>query len=279
MKLKKEKTTILFVNKQQQSIKPIQVSSSLILNWKKYLFTISLFFVALLGIIGLLAANHIKQSEQQNALIKKLSEMHVAVQEVDTTAVKRRFIKIDEELNTINQYLKARGIQPSFKGPKGGPTDNDIISTEEISTFYESYLNRVIYNFSYTPLGIPCSGNITSSFGHRENPFGGSAVETHKGLDINGPMGAQVKAMAKGVVEFTGIKGGYGNCIILKHGNGFKTLYGHLSKIVVRTGQQIDIGQQIGNVGSTGRSTGPHLHYEVHKNGQRINPENFLTLN
>ena len=66
---------------------------------------------------------------------------------------------------------------------------------------------------------------------------------------------------------------------MLKHGNGFETLYGHLSKILVSVGQQIDIGQQIGNIGSTGRSTGPHLHYEVHRNGQQINPESFLTSN
>ena len=92
-------------------------------------------------------------------------------------------------------------------------------------------------------------------------------------------MGAPVKAMARGNVEFAGLRGGFGNCIILKHGNGFETLYGHLSKILVRTGQTIDIGQQIGNIGSTGRSTGPHLHYEVHRYGQKINPESFLTLN
>jgi murein DD-endopeptidase MepM/ murein hydrolase activator NlpD len=65
----------------------------------------------------------------------------------------------------------------------------------------------------------------------------------------------------------------------LKHGNGFETLYGHLSKILVRTGEQIDIGQLIGNIGSTGRSTGPHLHYEIHKFGEKINPQAFLNLN
>ena len=111
------------------------------------------------------------------------------------------------------------------------------------------------------------------------NPFGGNDIETHRGLDIKGPMGAQVKAMAKGEVEFAGVKSGFGNCIILKHGNGFETLYGHLSKILIKVGQQIDIGQPIGLIGSTGRSTGPHLHYEVHRYGQKINPESFLNLN
>jgi murein DD-endopeptidase MepM/ murein hydrolase activator NlpD len=275
---KTEKTTILFVNKNRQGIKPIQISSELIANWKKYLLALSFIFFSLIGTIIYLTSAKIKQSKLEEALSKKLLAMNMVISQVDTNAVKEKFTKIDKDLSTINGFLRARGIQPAFKGPQGGETDNDVISTAEISDFYEGYLNRIIYNISYTPLGLPFSGSITSTFGHRENPFGGSDVETHKGLDIKGPVGAHVKAMAKGVVEFAGLRGGFGNCIILKHGNGFETLYGHLSKILVSVGQQIDIGQQIGNIGSTGRSTGPHLHYEIHRNGQKINPEAFLTL-
>lgn len=128
-------------------------------------------------------------------------------------------------------------------------------------------------------MGYPYPGTITSTFGHRENPFSGEGIETHKGIDIRAAWGSPVKAMAKGEVEFAGLRGGFGNCIMIKHGNGFETLYGHLSKILVSVGEKIDIGQQIGNVGSTGRSTGPHLHYEIHKNGEKIDPKNFLTLN
>jgi len=278
IKRKTEKTTILFVNKNSQGIRPIQVSSKLILNWKKYLLALSFLFFSLIGTIIYLTSNKIKQGKIEEALSKNLQSMHMLISEVDTNAVKEKFTKIDKELSAINGFLKARGIQPAFKGPQGGETDNDVISTAEISDFYEGYLNRIIYNISYTPLGLPFPGSITSTFGHRENPFGGSGVETHKGLDIKGPIGGKVEAMAKGEVEFAGLRGGFGNCIILKHGNGFETLYGHLSKILVSVGQQIDIGQQIGNIGSTGRSTGPHLHYEIHRNGQKINPEAFLTL-
>jgi len=279
MKRKNEKTTILFVSKNQQAIKPIQVSSKLILNWKKYLLALTLVFISLLGIIFYLTSNSIEQNKLQLALSKKLHSMHLLIAEVDTTAMREKFTKIDKELSTINGFLKARGIKTVFKDPEGGEADSSIISTNEISDFYEGYLNKIIYNISYTPLGFPFAGRITSTFGHRENPFGGSNVETHKGLDIKGPIGAPVKAMAKGTVEFAGLRGGFGNCIMLKHGNGFETLYGHLSKILVQVGQKIDIGQSIGQIGSTGRSTGPHLHYEVHKNGQQINPETFLTLN
>ncbi len=279
MKQKKVKTTVLFVSQNAKAPKPVQISSQLILNWKKYVAALCIIFFSLIACIVYLSSSNLQQLKLRYALAKKIQSMHTLFAQVDTSAIKEKFTKIDKDLSTINSYLKARGIQTTFKGPQGGEVDSDILSTDEISDFYDTYLNRIIYNISYTPLGAPYQGAITSNFGHRENPFGGSHVETHKGLDIKGPMGAPVKAMAKGEVAFAGQKGGFGNCIILKHGNGFETLYGHLSKILVSSGQKIEIGQKIGNIGSTGRSTGPHLHYEVHKNGQKINPQSFLTLN
>jgi murein DD-endopeptidase MepM/ murein hydrolase activator NlpD len=278
MMRRKEKTTILFVTKDQKAIKPMMVSSSLIANWKKYVFAIVLVFLGLGSVIWYMVSLNKKQENIREALSQKIHHMHSLLSSVDTAAMKEKFNTIDEELMQINGYLKARGIQTVSKEPQGGDEDDDIISPEEAGDFYTGYLKKIMYNISYTPLGYPYHGDITSTFGHRENPFGGSNVETHKGVDIRAPYGSPVKAMAKGEVEFAGPRGGFGNCIILKHGNGFETLYGHLSKILVTVGQKIDIGQQIGRVGSTGRSTGPHLHYEVHRNGQRINPQPFLTL-
>lgn len=279
MNPKKEKTTVLFVNKNAQGIKPMQISSKLILNWKKYLAAMLLVFFGLIGTIVFLTSNNLKQSQIREALSQKIQSMHVTYAQVDTNAIRDKFTTIDKELVTINGYLRARGIKSTLKVPEGGEEDHDIISTDEISGFYDNYLKKIIYNISYTPLGYPYPGAITSTFGHRENPFSGEGVETHKGVDIRAAWGSPVKAMAKGEVEFAGLRGGFGNCIMLKHGNGFETLYGHLSKILVSVGQKIEIGQQIGNIGSTGRSTGPHLHYEVHKNGEKIDPKNFLTLN
>lgn len=279
MKQKKEKTTVLFVSQNAKAPKPVQISSQLILNWKKYVAVLSLIFFSLVASIVYLTSSNLQQHKMQDALSNKIKSMHTLFAQVDTSAIRKKFTKIDKDLSSINSFLKARGIQTAFKESQGGEADDDILSTDEISDFYDSYLKRIIYNISYTPLGAPFPGSITSNFGHRENPFGGSNVETHKGLDIKGPMGAPVKAMAKGKVVWAGPRGGFGNCIILKHGNGFETLYGHLSKILVSSGQQIEIAQQIGSIGSTGRSTGPHLHYEVHRNGQKINPESFLTLN
>lgn len=279
MKRKKEKTTILFVNKDSQVFKPIQVTTGMILHWKKYVaaFVILFLFLAA-GLIYVISANF-QQKLVAEALFQKIHTMHpVVIQENDTSALREKFTKIDTELSVINGYLKARGIRSNMKAV-GGEVDHDVISADEISDFYIKYLDKIAYNISYTPLGLPYPGRITSTFGHREDPFDGSGVETHKGLDISGPIGSPVKAMAKGEVEFAGQRGGFGNCIMLKHGNGFETLYGHLSKILVKVGEPVAIGQEIGRIGSTGRSTGPHLHYEVHKNGKKINPQSFLTLN
>ncbi len=103
-------------------------------------------------------------------------------------------------------------------------------------------------------------------------------MQFHKGVDIAAPMGIDVYCAAQGKVIFAGQKSGYGNCVIIEHGNGLATLYGHLSKILVDANQQVKIGDVIAKVGSTGRSTGPHLHYEVRKNNTPINPKLFLNL-
>jgi murein DD-endopeptidase MepM/ murein hydrolase activator NlpD len=278
MKRNSGKTTILFVNKSAQAFKPIQVSNGLILHWKKYIAGIIISFAMLIGAIVYLISLQKEQLQRQLLLSNRIHHIRSAFSQVDTSAMKEKFSKIDTELSGINQFLKARGIKPVALGAEGGESDDGILSGDEISDFYIKYLNRLSYDFSHTPLGLPYQGRITSTFGHRENPFGGANVETHKGLDIAAPFGAPVKAMAIGSVEFAGVRGGFGNCIIIKHANGFETLYGHLSKIMVGVGQKVAIGQVIGKVGSTGRSTGPHLHYEIHKNGQKINPQSFLTL-
>ncbi|MCG2794041.1 MAG: M23 family metallopeptidase [Weeksellaceae bacterium] len=103
-------------------------------------------------------------------------------------------------------------------------------------------------------------------------------MQFHKGLDIAVNFGSPVHCAAAGKVIFAGVKGGYGNCIIVEHGNSLATLYGHLSQILVETNDRVKVGQVIAKAGNTGRSTGPHLHYEVHKNNQPINPRLFLNF-
>jgi murein DD-endopeptidase MepM/ murein hydrolase activator NlpD len=123
----------------------------------------------------------------------------------------------------------------------------------------------------------PVAGTFgKSGFGIRRNPFGGSSTEFHKGQDISAPYGATVIATADGTVVIAGWLRGYGQVVYIDHGNGIQTRYGHLSRIDVAVGQVIKRGQQLGLVGSTGRSTGPHLHYEVRLDGQATNPVPYL---
>lgn len=124
-------------------------------------------------------------------------------------------------------------------------------------------------------LAWPVSGTITSPFGYRRNPFGGG-MEFHQGLDIAAPMGTTITAAASGTVISAGWYGGYGNYILIDHGGGMATGYGHCSQIFVSAGQQVQKGQAIGAVGSTGASTGPHVHFEVRINGKPVDPAAYL---
>jgi murein DD-endopeptidase MepM/ murein hydrolase activator NlpD len=116
---------------------------------------------------------------------------------------------------------------------------------------------------------------ISSGFGYRSDPFTGEAA-LHSGLDFGGPTGAPIHAAAKGRVSFVGTKSGYGNVVEISHGNGMMTRYAHMSRARARVGQQVAAGDVIGAIGSTGRSTGPHLHFEVRINDRAVNPRPFL---
>ncbi|HYE13494.1 MAG TPA: M23 family metallopeptidase [Pyrinomonadaceae bacterium] len=119
-------------------------------------------------------------------------------------------------------------------------------------------------------------GEVTDSYGVRGNPFGGGSSEFHLGQDIAAPRGTPVVAAADGVVVKADWQSGYGQIVILDHGNGLTTHYAHLSKIEVTEGQELTRGSQLGQVGSTGRSTGPHLHYEVRIGDVAVSPLHYL---
>jgi murein DD-endopeptidase MepM/ murein hydrolase activator NlpD len=117
----------------------------------------------------------------------------------------------------------------------------------------------------------PVSGRVGSGFGYRTHPISGRR-KMHQGVDIGASHGTTIKAAGDGRVVMAGWNGGYGNCVIIDHGGGVATLYGHCSKLFVSSGQRVTQGQRIAAVGSTGYSTGPHLHWEVRVNGKPVNP-------
>ena len=121
----------------------------------------------------------------------------------------------------------------------------------------------------------PVEGRVTSSFGEREDPFNGEGA-FHAGMDISAPTGTPIRATADGLVDSAETANGYGRQVILDHGHGIRTVYGHMAKMVVLAGQHVTRCQIIGYVGQTGRSTGPHLHYEVRINNVPVNPHKYL---
>lgn len=123
----------------------------------------------------------------------------------------------------------------------------------------------------------PVEGPITGSFGERIDPFNGEGA-FHAGVDISASVGQPVISPADGIVEFADFMGGYGRAIVIDHGHGISTRYGHLSSFAVTSGQQVRRGDTIGYVGDSGRSTGPHLHYEVRINDTPVNPHKYLRL-
>ena len=121
----------------------------------------------------------------------------------------------------------------------------------------------------------PASGRLTSGFGYRYSPTTGRRT-LHQGLDIANKIGTPVWATARGVITFAQYDGAYGNCVVIDHGNNIATRYAHMNSIAVKVGQTVQRNEVIGTIGNTGRSTGPHVHYEVHVGGVPVNPMRYI---
>lgn len=197
---------------------------------------------------------------------------------LDTAYLKETFKQIDSNLYAIDKSLSARGMGGLAVKSVGGGRGLEMSDIEEFVNYYKSYTTHVGDKLSFFPLGFPSDGEQTSGYGYRRDPLMPDSLESHFGLDFRGNMGDSIRTTADGVIRMAGFNGGYGNCVIITHSNGFETLYGHMSKILVKDGDRVKAGDKIGLVGSTGRSTGPHVHYEVLFNGVRVNPARYLKL-
>jgi len=157
----------------------------------------------------------------------------------------------------------------------------EFIPAESISLSYVDYMKKDIDNLfntmKSTPVGTPLKGKITSNFGYRKDPFK-RKTGFHSGIDIEANYGQPIVATADGIVTQASWHSSYGKTVIIKHEDKYETLFGHLSAITVKEGDKVKVGDVIGKAGSTGRSTGTHLHYEVMKDDKRVNPKTFLSL-
>jgi len=196
-------------------------------------------------------------------------------------------------VSTHGNSLSETDVLTNVFPPRGGPASAvDPVNllkdaqaqvpklNQTLDTRIKPALEEALAAEAAYPDGQPVVGQveISSEFGIRSNPFGGSGYETHEGIDFVGEYGDIIAAAGDGTVTLAGPNGGYGNAVTIEHGGGYKTLYGHMSEVNVKTGDTVERGQIIGRIGSTGRSSGPHLHYSLYKDGTAINPRTLLKL-
>jgi len=156
-----------------------------------------------------------------------------------------------------------------------GSLETEAARQEQSLRELQEYFDDQRSLLASTPSIWPTRGWVTSDFGTRLDPYSAER-RMHEGLDIATPHGQPVKTPSDGVVVFNGVEGGYGKVVVIDHGYGVKTRYGHLSEVFVRLGDRVSRGDKVAAVGNTGKSTGPHLHYEVRVNGIPENPRKFI---
>ncbi|MBQ8436280.1 MAG: peptidoglycan DD-metalloendopeptidase family protein [Alphaproteobacteria bacterium] len=240
-------------------------------------------------------------ASERDELKEHLREMYSAVDDIrsaetevfdrikvlankEVQKIKSAFAEINVPIRRAGLYFNA--LANSKKdGGKGGPFMPDMkvelkdkILSKKIAEIYKTVEDVEYYRevMHYVPIGKPVwSYWVTSHFGTRSDPFKAKKA-THKGIDLASRTGNKIKTQAKGKITRAEVAGGYGNLVEINHGNGFVTKYAHLHKIYVKKGDYVEYNQAIGEVGNTGRSTGPHLHYEILYQGRPVNPMPFL---
>lgn len=238
----------LFVDKQKDTSEEdvfLKIKDAAIVTYKLYAIT--------LNNENTTYVNSREEAEEAIAKIKEehsknLEEIEIGMQEVYTN-------NIEETISTVELASAITNTEAKL----------EEIVKEQIK-IKSSTLDGVYFSVK------PVTGTITSRFGAVED----IRDHAHKGMDIAAPNGTDIKAAADGTVTYAGVMGGYGNLVIISHGNGIKTYYGHCSKIYVSVGEEVTAGDVIAAVGSTGYSTGNHLHFEIQKNGVQINPQKYL---
>ena len=231
--------------------------------------------------------NEARQSAESelDALAARLGKMQANV--IRLNALGQRLVKV-AKLDSKEFNFKD---VPSYGGPNEvdsvasmdfdsviASLDKQLSSREEqLAVLEEVIMNRQLMSES-KPRGRPITKGWTSSYyGKRTDPFTGK-LAMHKGMDFAGKEGSEIVSVASGVVTWAGDRYGYGHLVEINHGNGYTTRYGHNAKLLVKVGDSVEKGQAISQMGSTGRSTGPHVHFEVLKNDRQVNPAKFVAL-
>ena len=283
------RSTVLIVSPAQT--RSLEIDSRLLPWIKPALIGLSAATVALAAALMAIGHRYLSDGASSQQAIGQLREEVVHLRNFTSAEINAKLAalkKSEQMIADLQAYLQARGvnvrpvsIQPPAGQPNpaaGGPATRAARPVPFTGSFARDTEN-LLQAIQAIPLGVPHLGPLTSSFGGRANPFSGRGSEHHGGLDLKGNTGDPVHATAQGKVSFAGWRGGYGKVVEIDHAQGYSTLYGHLSRIDVQAGQTLTAGDVVGLLGSTGRSTGPHLHYEVQSQGNRLDPQPFLALN
>lgn len=252
--------------------------------------------------------NHLLPSDWEEVMTRSRDEVAQVTQKAhnDMSALAVKLAQLQAQavrLNALGQRLvevaDLDSAEFDFSQPpaQGGPQNDSILAQqidpadfvsslddlaaelndrEQKMRVLETYFMNQNLQQTTVPAGRPIKrGWISSFFGWRTDPFNGRR-EYHKGVDLAGKEGSDIIAVAAGIVTWAGDRYGYGNMVEINHGNGYITRYGHCKEVLVKAGDSVTKGQVIAHMGSTGRSTGPHVHFEVHKSGRVVNPLNYL---
>jgi murein DD-endopeptidase MepM/ murein hydrolase activator NlpD len=214
--------------------------------------------------------------------LAQLEARQIAFVERLTRAADARSAQAEAALRKVGLNPGMMLASANGRDAQGGPLIPLLTGRGKIDPRFErlgaslSRMEALERGLAALPSTLPASLQyISSGFGYRADPFTGGAA-FHAGLDFRGPVGAPIYAAAPGTVSFAGVRQGYGNCVEISHAGGLVTRYAHMSRIGASVGQKVAAGAQIGQIGNTGRSTGPHLHFEVRVNDQPVNPRPFL---
>jgi len=211
-------------------------------------------------------ANLLQQLEESQAYLRTYSLIHTMHDETHVEEVGIGLMSVGAAASNVTSCSVQGYLQVLV---------DELAVQRKLMESFESYRIQMDLYLSNFPTLWPVSGKISSGFGWRRGPFGGGS-EHHDGIDIPARTGTHIHAAGGGTVTFSGWRNGHGNTVIIDHGDGMSTLYAHNSRNIVTVGQRVSRGDVIAHVGSTGRSTGPHLHFEVHVNGRPVNPRPFM---
>lgn len=267
--LKKSFTSITIMVVPHTKLKPLKIKVSMI----------GLFSCLLLTVIGAVYIISIGVNTiEYYGMRRKLSYLSSQLGELKIVMYSLK--KADEELSKLLSLKSKRTILEEASIANAGALDIELLrkqvdetiqSVSEIRKYIEEKQNL----YHATPTGWPLNGTINSGFGLREHPISGNKT-SHSGIDIGVPIGTHITATADGIVSFSNWHNDSGYIIVLEHGHGLTTVYAHNKKNHVKVGQKVKRGEVIGISGSSGATTGPHLHYEVWKNSRPVNPASFL---